>query len=218
MPKAPRTEAQVQEVKDKILKEALSIISKTGYDSLTMRKLGKNLGITATTIYDYFANKDEIYLHVLTSGFEMLNVEIYKSIIPGDTPGAKMQAISKALLHFGTSNSNYYDIMLTLHIPKYKDYVGTDLENVAHNELMSAFKSKDVVLKTIQEIIVAKVDGNEALNQESMDEQVLLLFIQWLTGMHGIISLYNNTILDYLHKNPSTLLEKLTDGMLELFF
>ena len=31
----------------------------------------------------------------------------------------------------------------------------------------------------------------------------------WLTGMHGILALYNNAILSYLHDRPETTLEML---------
>ncbi len=41
-----------------------------------MRKLGRRMNMTAKTVYNYFVNKNEIYLHLLTKGFELLYADI----------------------------------------------------------------------------------------------------------------------------------------------
>jgi hypothetical protein len=42
-------------------------------------------------------------------------------------------------------------------------------------------------------------------------------FIQLLTAMHGVVSLYNNTILDYVHERPEDILEPLLESHLSFF-
>ena len=76
MPKAARSQEEINEVRLKILGEALNLISQHGYEGFSMRKLGQRLGIAAKTIYNYFESKDEIYLHVLTRGFELMYEEL----------------------------------------------------------------------------------------------------------------------------------------------
>ena len=47
-----------------------------------MSKLGRSMGMTAKTIYNYFINKDEIYLRVLTT--------LKLSLVTRFDPGAKV--------------------------------------------------------------------------------------------------------------------------------
>ncbi len=72
MPKAPARPEVVEAIRERILKEALFIINKDGYANLSMRKLALRLGFTAKTIYNYYSNKDELYLMALTKGFQEL--------------------------------------------------------------------------------------------------------------------------------------------------
>ena len=72
MPKKPRSEQEVQKVREEILDKTLELINEVGYENFTMRKLANKLNMTATPIYQYYKNKDELYLAALTQGFETL--------------------------------------------------------------------------------------------------------------------------------------------------
>ncbi|MGW8320592.1 MAG: TetR/AcrR family transcriptional regulator, partial [Thermodesulfobacteriota bacterium] len=140
MPKAARTPEEVEVVKQKILEEALNIITERGYEGLSMRRLGRHLGMTAATVYNYFQNKEEIYLHVLTRGFELLYDDLLRASKSTDDPFEKLKAVWREFVRFGLNQSNYYDIMLTLYIPKYRDFAGGPLEPLARKELTTALK------------------------------------------------------------------------------
>jgi AcrR family transcriptional regulator len=59
VPRTPRRPEEIEAEKQRILGEALKIITESGYQGLTMRGLGQRLGMAAKTIYNYFQNKDE---------------------------------------------------------------------------------------------------------------------------------------------------------------
>src|ERR1700704_448237 len=46
--------------RDRILEAALAVADETGIESLTMRKLGQELGFEAMSLYNYVANKDDL--------------------------------------------------------------------------------------------------------------------------------------------------------------
>src|ERR1700738_3469611 len=46
--------------RDRILESALALADESGIESLTMRKLGQELGFEAMSLYNYVANKDEV--------------------------------------------------------------------------------------------------------------------------------------------------------------
>lgn len=209
MPKAPRTPEEVEAAKQKILEKALNIITEQGYEGLSMRRLGSRLGMTAATLYNYFTNKEEIYLHVLTRGFELLYEEVLRAYNSTDDPFERLKAVWKEFVRFGLNQSNYYDIMLTLYIPKYRDFAGGPLEPLARKELTTALKVADLITRVLEEI--AEACG------KIRKEDARIHFIQLLTAMHGVVSLYNNTILVYVHEHPEDILESLVEMHLSFF-
>jgi len=209
MPKAARTPEEVEVVKQKILEEALNIITAHGYEGLTMRRLGRHMGMTAATVYNYFRNKEEIYLHVLTRGFELLYDDLLRASKSTDDPCEKLKAVWREFVRFGLNQSNYYDIMLTLYIPKYRDFAGGPLEPLARKELTTALKVADLITKVLEEI--AETHGN------IRKEDARIHFMRLLTGVHGVVSLYNNTILAYVHDHPEEILDSLVESHLSSF-
>jgi len=209
MPKPARTPEEVEVVKQKILEEALNIITERGYEGLSMRRLGRHLGMTAATVYNYFQNKEEIYLHVLTRGFELLYDDLLRASKSTDDPFEKLKAVWREFVRFGLNQSNYYDIMLTLYIPKYRDFAGGPLEPLARKELTTALKVADLITKVLEEI--AETHGN------IRKEDARIHFMRLLTGVHGVVSLYNNTILAYVHDHPEEILDSLVESHLSFF-
>ena len=165
--------------------------------------------MTAATVYNYFQNKEEIYLHVLTRGFELLYDDMLRASVNIDDPFEKLRSILKAWLRFGLEQSNYYDIMLTLYIPKYRDFVGGPLEPLARKELTTALQVPDLIVGVLEEL--AEAYGN------IRKEDAQIHFIQLLTALHGVVSLYNNTILVYVHDHPEDILEPLLERHLSFF-
>ena len=209
MPKKPRTPDEVAAVKQAILDAALEIISEHGYKGFTMRKLGTRMGMAAKTIYNYFVNQDEIYLHVLTRGFELLHADLLACCRADNTPYEKLQAMVAAWVDFGLNQSNYYDIMLTLYVPKYNDFVGSPLEPLAYRELQAALENVKLFITVLEEM--AREYGN------IKTEDARTHFMELLVGLHGIVSLYNNTILNYVHPRPIDIIEPLVAALTARF-
>ena len=72
MPRIKRSPEEIDASKQDILKEALALMIRHGFDGFSMRRLGDRLGVSAKTIYNYYKNKDELYLAILTEGFQQL--------------------------------------------------------------------------------------------------------------------------------------------------
>jgi AcrR family transcriptional regulator len=60
--------------RDSILKAALDLADRNGLDGLTMRKLGEALGVEAMSLYNYFANKDELLAALIDVVFSEIEV------------------------------------------------------------------------------------------------------------------------------------------------
>lgn len=128
------TREAIETMRIRILDTALDIIIEEGFGNLSVRKLASRLGVTATTIYNYYTNKDEINLMIRIRGFEKLYDLLQKRSAPFDDIEARLKAMIRAYVEFGLNHPSYYDIMFNLHTPKYLDYVGTEIETLAHRE------------------------------------------------------------------------------------
>lgn len=205
MSRKPRPPEEVEQVRQEILEKALELINEEGYASFSMRKLAVKLNMTATTIYQYYANKDELYLAALAQGFEDLTAVIEAARGETDDPVDRLRTVLREIIRFGTVNPNVYNIMLVSSVPKYYDYVGTPNEEAAFRELGSALKSRDLMVQTIIE---------SGLIKEEDPDEARMAAIDFVCAGHGFINLINSHITDYLFETKP---DPDSDAMIEAF-
>jgi AcrR family transcriptional regulator len=182
MPKAPAGPEVVEAVRERILKEALFIINKDGYANLSMRKLALRLGFTAKTIYNYYSNKDEIYLMALIKGFQELGDQFHAAYLSSENPVDKMRSAVNAYVHWGIENKHYYNIMFSMDTPKYADYVGTNMEEIAGRQNRIALQVAEIGRKILTEVALY----NRSIGPDEVPYRLLHV---WST-LHGMVSLY----------------------------
>lgn len=208
MPRPKRTETEIESFKEKILEEALHLINRHGFDGFSMRRLGRRLGVSAKTIYNYYRNKDELYLAILTHGFEQLYRRFHNTFRRYQDSLERLEAMGREYLSFGIEHANIYNLMFTWHVPKFNDYVETPMEPIARLELETALK--------VSEIFMEAVKSTAADN--CMDDDTARFHMIWMwSQMHGFIAGINNTLLDYMHDNPLTLKERLLEQVFDSF-
>ena len=135
MPRISRTSEQVDVFRQEIIDAALHLIIKHGFPELSMRKIASRLGVTATTIYNYYASRDELYFFIRIRGFELLFESIANTYKANDDPYKKMCAVVGEYVRFGIRNPDYYEVMfISRSVPKFLDCIGTPLEKVAGRE------------------------------------------------------------------------------------
>lgn len=209
MAKAKRNPEAVAAIKQNILDEALALIAETGYRGFSMRKLGARLGIAAKTLYNYFHNQDEIYLALLTRGFENLHDTCRSAAEGSENPLDRVAAMCRAFVDFGIEHANLYNLMFTWHVPKFKDYVDTPMEPAARVELETAL----TVSTLFMEHIAACGKGDTPMPED----QARFLMIRFWSQAHGYIAGINNTLLDYMHESPLAIKDDMIDAMLADF-
>ncbi len=203
MPKKARTPEEIEEIKLNILHHALDMINHDGFEGFSMRKLSRRLGVAAVTIYSYYENKDDLYLAILTKGFENLYdlcLAEYNTTLP---PLSKLKKMTEAYINFGFDSHHFYNLMFTWNVPKFEDYVGTPLEAAANNELTAALKIYDLFIKAVQEFA-------DPITELTLDEVKFYIIMFW-SLIHGYIAGCNNTILSYMHASPFELKKQIID-------
>ena len=70
----------VEEMKHQIMTEAVHVFIRRGYHSTTFAEIARRCGIGRTTIYQYFKNKEEIFIYAVKHINQVFEAE-YKSIL-----------------------------------------------------------------------------------------------------------------------------------------
>lgn len=209
MPKAARSQEDIELIREKILDAALTIISEHGFKFFSMRKLAARLSMSATTIYNYYSNKDEIYLLMLTKGFDMLYTQLLEIYNSYENPLDKLREMIKSYVSFGIKNANYYNIMFTSDAPKYRDYIGTDIEPVAYFEKQTALQLVDLASKGMKELA--------RTNPDIAPKDAQYSAIKLWSFLHGIIALSNSRVLREVDENPDHIIERIVEDVIQIY-
>lgn len=206
MPRKPKSQQSITKIRKQILDTALDLIIQGGFQQFSMRKLASRIGITATTIYNYYSNKDEINIMIRMHGFELLYHELSKSYASHTDPLARLRSMIRSYFEFGIQYPDYYDIMFNPRTPKYLDYANTDLEPVARTEKEATLRNYAITEKAI----FALSGKHGTLSSD----QVMLKTIHLWCEVHGIISLYNSNLFEEINADSSTLMDRLIDEVI----
>ena len=201
MPKAKRSSSEVEEVKIRILQCALELISEKGYDNFSMRKIAKRIKMTAANIYNYFSNKDNLYIELIKHGFNLLYEDLKKAMDAKDEGFNKIKALIESYIEFGIQNPQYFDLMFNRAVPKYLDNIGAEYEEVARIEMESSKKTLDLAKQIIIDFLTIRPDLNE--------ERGEFLFVEVWSQIHGLVSLFNSGIFSENFQNPKEIVDKM---------
>ncbi len=214
MPKAKRSEEEIIDAREHILEEALNIIIQKGFDKFPMRKLAKRLDMTAANLYNYFRNKEELYLHLDLIGYRKLHEMLLGAVDKQKNILEKLRALFQAYIEFGLKFPHQYDMMFNRFTPSSIDYRGTETEQFAKNQVGEAIKNWSLA----HHFLSLFIQNNPKL--KGKDSKILALRI-WCE-LHGVISLYNSNILqdlelseiDGINRDPRQMIDEILDQIL----
>ncbi|MCP4132885.1 MAG: TetR/AcrR family transcriptional regulator [bacterium] len=206
MPKATRSAEDIEAVKQDILTHAMKLINEEGFTRFSMRGLASKTGMTAANIYNYYTNKDELYLAIQTRGFELLFNRFEQAYRENEFPLDRLRAMIQSYIDFGISGAHYYDIMFNMNTPKYMDYIGTGMEPSAWIEKQTALKTAAITARVLGEI----AESTPAL--KNIDPQYHTL--QLWTSIHGIVTLFNSRVIQEVSTNTTETIQRLIEDLL----
>lgn len=106
------------ETETHILEAARDILAGGGLEALSMRALAAKVGLSATAIYHWFDNKDELVDRVVAHGFRRSEAYMRKAI--EDLPPGSMErvtALGEAYIRFALENQAYFKIIFAIQTP-----------------------------------------------------------------------------------------------------
>lgn len=106
-----RREREKDALRRRILDAAGSLFLEHGYEGLSMRQIAERIGYSATTIYRYYENKDDLLFAIVYEGFVRFGKQLAKAAQGSDDPRERLPALGHAYIEFGLKNPVYYQLM-----------------------------------------------------------------------------------------------------------
>jgi AcrR family transcriptional regulator len=106
-----RREQEKEELRQTILKEASELFLEQGYDRFSMRQLAERIGYSATTLYLYFRDKDDLLFTIVDDGFVRFGRQLANAANSSTDPWERLTALGQAYITFGLQNPIYYQLM-----------------------------------------------------------------------------------------------------------
>ncbi|MCB8815809.1 TetR/AcrR family transcriptional regulator [Desulfosporosinus shakirovi] len=111
VPTASREEKQTE-----IIKAAIRVFSKYGFDGAKMEYIAKEAGIGKGTVYEYFESKDGLFEEILKFSVEKFRIGLKESMDKGETIEQKIMNCSSFTAQFMNDHMEFVHIAMQVKI------------------------------------------------------------------------------------------------------
>jgi AcrR family transcriptional regulator len=182
-------------MRDEILAAARHIVKEEGVKRLSMRALGRAVGVTATTLYDYFPAKEAVLDALYCEGAERLRTELMAAVASTAPGRERLRAFGGAYRRFALENPDLYLLIFGRADAAYQP---------GEAEMLCAHANF--------ELLVDAVRGAIACGELREGDPVAMAHAAWFLA-HGFVSLEIGGFMTGAKRKPS-----LECGSLDDFF
>ena len=109
--KKPKSQYHHGDLRRSLLQAALRTIQKHGFQALTLRAVGDELGVSRSALYRHFADKSALLTAVAAEGFRMLRGELLAAWEGAGKGAVGFEAMGEAYIRFAVQNPWHYRVM-----------------------------------------------------------------------------------------------------------
>ena len=106
-----RREQEKENLRRAIMDAAGELLLKQGYGGFSLRQVAERIGYSATTIYLYFKDKDELVFSLIDEAWDRFGRELEQAAASTTDPIEQLRMIGHAYFNFGLNNPVYYQLM-----------------------------------------------------------------------------------------------------------
>jgi AcrR family transcriptional regulator len=166
-----RLQSDKENLRQEIMDAAREMFVAEGYANVSMRKIADKIGYSATTIYLYFKDKNDLLHQICEQTFARLAQNIKAIYMLSDNPLEKLRSGLREYIYFGLKHPSQYEIVFITPLP-------TNVE--------SSFEESNgkIAFDTMRIVITECVSAN-LLKHNNVE---LISQTLW-AGIHGVTSL-----------------------------
>jgi AcrR family transcriptional regulator len=177
-------------LRDILRNTARELFAKEGYASVSMRRIGAEIGCSPMAMYRHYASKDDLLVSICEETFtKMIKLIDARREKPG-TPLEKLRSCLRTIIDFHLSHPNHYKVTFMTEIPP---------GPAADRKVAIGQPTLDRLRTGIQECAEAK--GIE------VDLELMTQIMR--AGMHGLVAMLIITQRPYPVRNPERLKQEL---------
>ncbi|MDX1666258.1 MAG: TetR/AcrR family transcriptional regulator [Saprospiraceae bacterium] len=130
-------------LREKIINASRSMLLEEGYRNFSLRKVAGQVGVTATSIYLHFDNKDHLIHTLIDESIVKLNKRLEETAAEHSDPVDRLEALARAYVGFALEHPGEYQIIY---------YVSSDdMARYPKEKFRQARKGYDLLTETIKE-------------------------------------------------------------------
>lgn len=177
MKSVTRRKQQQEDLRAKILDAVRELFVNEGVEAVSMRKVADKIGYSATTLYNYFEDKEALLYALCDADFGTLQ-DVFKKIGSIANPVDRLRKLGEAYINFALHYPSHYRLMfMTPRLPRGED-ICYEIEQGNPDQDSYAF-----VRATVAEAIT-KGDFRPEYQDPDLLSQVV-----W-SAVHGVASLH----------------------------
>lgn len=166
-------------LREDILKVSRTLLVKDGFGKMSMRKIAKRAGVSATSIYLHFQNKDELLLALIQASIAELAGALEENLSDSDDSVTKLEKMAHAFVDFALNNPQEYEIIYM----------------VRPEEMPKFPKEKFQQIRKIYEMLADIIaEGNQS-GSLTADDPMMSAYMLW-AQLHGVASVIISKRLD----------------------
>lgn len=187
---------------DMIISAAAKLFGTAGYQGASMEQIAREAGISPATIYQYFKNKQDLYLQVLCTVLDGLKDAAAKELEEHENPVLRLRAFIHSRINFFLSNPGLYKLVLFQRwnfilensigeyeelARRYLDYLGTLcslLEDLGSDHPLRRDLNRDKIAYFLLEVTLASVFHRLVTGRrEDLEDETDLILDLFLQGL-----------------------------------
>lgn len=186
-------------LREKILETSRRYLFTDGYSSLSMRKIAGEIGVSATSIYLYFENKDHLVHTLIEESVEDLSVALEQGVEGKADTIERFKAIIDSYISFALNNQEKYQVIYSVQSERMARYPKEKFRKARRGYALL----ESVIKKGIEEGLM------------ELEEPMIAAYSIW-AQLHGVISVVLNQRLDS-RINKDKFIEESTEHIVQGF-
>jgi AcrR family transcriptional regulator len=171
-PSQVRRQQEKQELRRQILSASRRLFLERGYEGFSMRQVAAQIGYSATTLYLYFNDKDDLLINVIDQAYQQFNDRVQQAYDQVDDPQERIYRLGRAYIDFGIEHQEDYQLLFMRRPDIFLKWAASDPSRI--NSLM-------LLRQAVSEAVAAG-----AIAQGDVDQVTDALW----AAVHGVVSLY----------------------------
>jgi AcrR family transcriptional regulator len=166
-------------LREDILEVSRTLLVKDGFGKMSMRKIAKRAGVSATSIYLHFQNKDELLLALIESSIAKLAEALNENLADSDDSITKLEKMAQSFVTFALENTQEYEIIYM----------------VRPEEMPKFPKEKFQQIRKIYELLAGILSEGVSKGSLKVEDPLMSAYTLW-AQLHGVASVIISQRLD----------------------